>query len=252
MEVRMSRFDLQKRRNMASWDRALSLGVGAVFVTYASKRRNGRGMAALAGAALIARAASGFCPGYAAVGIRSRRDAPERVLSGSGGLHLKESVTIARPVSEVFSFWRTFENLPAFVTHLTSVESLDDRRSRWTFRGPAGVRVKWDAIVINEIEDELIAWKSLPGADVVSAGSVSFTSARHGSVEVTVSMQYAPPAGKVGAAMAWLMGLVPASELREDLRRLKHLLEAGEVPSTAGQSAGARSRGFRALRQVAS
>jgi len=248
----MFKFDLKKHRNMADWDRVLSLGVGAALVAYASKRRGWRGPAALTGAALIARAASGFCPGYAAVGVRSRRDAPERVLSGSGGLHLKESVTIARPVSEVFSFWRSFDNLPTFVSHLTSVEPLDDRRSRWTFRGPAGVPVRWDAIVINEIIDELIAWKSLPGADVVSAGSVSFKPVRRGSTELTVSMQYAPPAGKVGAAVAWLMGSAPGSDLREDLRRLKRLLEAGEAPSTAGQPAGARSIGFRALKQVAS
>jgi len=198
------------------------------------------------------RGASGFCPAYFATGIRSRRDAPERALSGSRGLNLKESVTIARPVSEVFRFWKTLDNLPLFITHLEAVEALDDQRSRWTFRGPAGVTVRWDATVINEIEDKLIAWKSLPGADVVSAGSVSFAPARRGGTELTVSMQYSPPAGKVGAAVAWVMGRAPASELREDLRHLKNLLEAGEMPSTEGQPAGARSRRFRLLEQVAS
>jgi uncharacterized membrane protein len=245
-------FDLRTHRNMAGWDRAVSLGIGTALLVHAWRRRSWRGPTGTTGATLIARGASGFCPGYAAAGIRSRRDAPERVLSGSGGLSLKESVTIARPVSEVFRFWRDFDNLPRFITHLASVEPLDDLRSRWTFRGPAGVTVRWDATIINEIDDQLIAWKSLPGADVVSAGSVSFRPARRGGTELTVSMQYAPPAGKAGAAMAWLMGRGSASELREDLRNLKHLMEAGEQPSTDGQPTGARSRRFRAVEQVAS
>ena len=245
-------FNLHRHRNMAGWDRALSLGVGTALLVHAWKRRSWVGPTGTAGAALVMRGASGFCPGYAAVGIRSRRDDPERVLSGSGGLNLKESVTIARPVSEVFWFWRNVDNLPQFISHLESVEALDDLRSRWTFRGPAGVAVRWDATIINEIDDRLIAWKSLPGADVVSAGSVTFRPARRGGTEVTVSMQYAPPAGKAGAALAWLMGRTPAAELREDLRHLKHLLEAGEMPSTEGQPAGARSRRFRVLEQVAS
>jgi uncharacterized membrane protein len=245
-------FDLHTNRNMAAWDRALSVGVGTALLVHAWKRKSWRGTTGTAGATLIARGASGFCPGYAAAGIRSRRDTPERVLSGSGGLQLKESVTIARSPSEIFRFWRNFDNLPRFVTHLTSVERLDDTRSRWTFSAPGGKAVRWDATIINEIDDELLAWKSLPGADVVSAGSVSFKPARRGGTEVTVSMQYAPPAGKVGAAVAWLMGRGGASELREDLRRLKHLMEAGELPSTDGQPAGARSRRFRIVEQVAS
>jgi uncharacterized membrane protein len=245
-------FDLHTNRNMAGWDRAVSLGVGTALLVHAWKRRNLRGAAGTAGATLLARGASGFCPAYAATGIRSRRDVPERVLSGSGGVNLKESMTVARPPSEVYRFWRNLDNLPSFLTNLVSVEQLDDTRSRWTFRGPGGKNVRWDAVIINEIENELIAWKSLPGADVVSAGSVSFTPARHGGTAVTVTMQYAPPAGKVGAAMAWLMGRGGASEVREDLRRLKQILETGELPSTEGQPTGARSRRFRVVGQVAS
>jgi uncharacterized membrane protein len=112
--------------------------------------------------------------------------------------------------------------------------------------------LRWDAVVINKIQDELIAWKTLAGADVVSAGSVAFKPARRGGTEVTVTMQYDPPGGKAGAAIAWLVGRAPASEVREDLRRVKQHLEAGEIPTTDGQPNGARSRTFRFAEQVAS
>jgi uncharacterized membrane protein len=120
------------------------------------------------------------------------------------------------------------------------VQLLDDGRSHWIVRGPAGVPLEWDAEIINEIDGELIAWRSLPGADVASAGSVRFHSIGRHRTEVVVTLQYDPPGGKTGATLAWLSGQSPASQLRADLRRLKQLMETGEVPTVAGQPAGER------------
>ena len=97
--------------------------------------------------------------------------------------------------------------------------------------GPAGLAVEWDAEIINEVENKLIAWRSLPGSDVVTAGSVNFDAARGGrSTQVSVHLQYAPPAGKAGALVASLFGREPSQTIREDLRHFKQLLEAGEIP----------------------
>jgi uncharacterized membrane protein len=152
-------------------------------------------------------------------------------LSGDRGIHVRESIRLELPVDEVYRFWRRLENLPRFMVNLASVEELDDRRSHWTARGPGGLRLEWDAEIINDIENELIAWRSLPDADVVSAGSVRFDRVRNGqSSQVTVHLQYAPPAGRTGAFVSRLAGREPSQTIREDLRRLKQLLEAGELP----------------------
>ncbi|MGC4083782.1 MAG: hypothetical protein QM736_17140 [Vicinamibacterales bacterium] len=97
--------------------------------------------------------------------------------------------------------------------------------------GPGGLRVEWTAELINEIENELLAWQSLPGSDIVSAGSVRFKPVRGGrGTQVHVHLQYDSPAGKPGALAAWLVGQEPSQTIREDLRRFKQLLEAHEVP----------------------
>lgn len=236
--------DPRAHRNMAGWDRALSVGAGAALLAYGWRHRFMRGAAASTGISLVARGVTGFCPAYAATGIRSRRDTPEQALSGRRGIHLRDGITIARPPGAVFRFWRNLDNLPLVITGLERIEPLDDERSRWTFRGPAGALVHWDAVTINVVPDELIAWKSLPGADVASAGSVTFKASRRGGTDVTVSMQYAPPAGRLGSAVAWMVGWAPASELREDLRQLKRMLEYGETSAADGRPASAREPRF--------
>ena len=216
-------------RNMNDWERTLSVMVGAALVVRCLRRR--AWMEGASGAALVARGVSGWCPVNAAVGRKRLRDDPRRALAGSRGIRLEDSVTIARPIEDVYTYWRDLTNLPLFMTSLERVDMPDVCRSHWVLRGPGGVRVEWDAEIINEEPPTLLAWQSLPGADMASAGSVTFKPARIGT-EVHVLMQYNPPAGKLGGLVAWLAGQSPASQLREDLRRLKQLLETGEVPTT--------------------
>jgi uncharacterized membrane protein len=109
------------------------------------------------------------------------------------------------------------------------VDITSGRTSHWVLRGPGGIRVAWDAETINEIEPELIAWRSLPGAAVASAGSVRFDPADDGTTTVTVTMQYNPPGGKAGAAFAWLTGHGVSARLREDLDRLRQLMESSDA-----------------------
>src|SRR5262249_46834300 len=152
---------------------------------------------------------------------------------------VEQAVTINRPAADLYRFWRSFENLGRFMAHLESVKDLGNGRSHWVARGPLGTRVEWDAEVYTERPNELIGWRSLPGSGVDAAGRVHFAPARGArGTEVRVSLKSAPPAGKLGAAVAGLFGEAPGSQVREDLRRFKQLMEAGEIPTTAGQPRG--------------
>lgn len=152
---------------------------------------------------------------------------------------LRKSVTIDRPIAEVYAFWRDFENLPRFMNHLKSVTVLDEKRSHWVAKGPAGTEVQWDAEIIEEKPNELISWKSLPGATVQNAGSVRFEPAtgNRGTV-IRVKLQYDPPGGAVGVTIAKLFGEAPEKQIPVDLLRIKQLLETGEIARTEGQPAG--------------
>jgi len=150
------------------------------------------------------------------------------------GIRVEESVFIVRSPEELYRFWRNFENLPRFMSHLKSVQVLDDKRSHWATKGPAGSDVEWDAEVINEIPNELIGWRSVDDSQVSHAGSVHFTRAMRGGTEVKVILRYDPPGGKAGAAIARLFGEDPARQVREDLVTLKLMLESEQRATGRG------------------
>ena len=189
------------------------------------------------------RGATGHCDVYERLGINraehqalelgtgviaDRHSDTRRRLGGSRSTHVVEAVTLKRPIGEVFRFWRDFENLPRFMRHLESVERITDTLSRWRAHGPGGTIVEWTAEIINEVPSKVIGWRSIEGSEVVSAGSVNFDSVGPTQTRVRVRLQYSPPGGKVGAALARLVGRDAATEIREDLRRFKQLIEAGK------------------------
>ena len=171
----------------------------------------------------------------------SARGDTRRRLGGARGIHVEESVTINLPIAEVYRYWRNFENLPTFMRHLESVAMREAGLSHWVAKGPAGMRVEWDARIINEIDNRLIAWQSIEGSTIATAGSVNFDETGHGT-RVRVHFQYSPPGGKLGAAVAYVFGEEPRLQVREDLRRFKQLLETGEIPTIEGQPSGRSSR----------
>jgi uncharacterized membrane protein len=125
--------------------------------------------------------------------------------------------------------------------HLESVAEREEGVSHWVAKGPAGMRVEWDARIINEVHNKVIGWQSLEGSTIATAGSVNFDEDFHGT-RVTVHLQYYPPGGRAGAAIARIFGEEPNQTIREDLRRFKQLMEAGEIPTTDGQPSGRRAR----------
>jgi uncharacterized membrane protein len=155
----------------------------------------------------------------------------------SGRVRVERVTTINKPVHEVYEFWREFQNFPRFMRHIESVEVLGDRRSRWRAKAPAGRTVEWDAEILEDRQDEWIAWRSLPGSQVENSGSVRFAAAPGArGTEVRVQLQYSPPAGRVGRGIAWLFGEEPEQQIHEDLRRFKQLMETGEIPLSDGPS----------------
>jgi uncharacterized membrane protein len=234
--------------NVAGVERWASAIGGAAITAYGIKQLKDRSPAgaalAAAGSALMYRGATGHCPMYSAAGINTAGDraGTREALSGPRGVIVEEVATISAPADRLYAFWRNLEQLPRFMDHLVSVNQIDERRSHWVARAPGKQTVEWDAEIINEIPGELIGWRTLEGADVVSAGSVRFKpAAGNRGTEVRVHLQYDPPAGKVGATVAWLLGHEPTQTIREDLRCFKQLMETGEMATTEGQSRGKQS-----------
>ncbi len=146
------------------------------------------------------------------------------------GMHVLKTITVNRSPEEVYGFWHDFRNLPRFMDHLEDVQVIGERRSHWKAKAPAGRTVEWDAEIVEDRPGELIAWRSLEGADVRNSGSVRFTPApgRRGT-EVRVELHYSPPGGVVGATIAGLFGEEPDQQVNGDLRRFKQVMETGEV-----------------------
>ena len=216
----------------------LACGIGGAALALYGIRRDDWGGAALAllGGALLYRGVTGHSEMYEALNVstagKSRAGWSRDV---HRGLKVQKTVTVNRSPEECYRFWRDFENLPRFMRHLESVQVLDGNRSRWTARAPLGT-VSWDAAIINDVPDELIAWRSLEGADVDNAGSVRFRAVPgNRGTTVTVELNYEPPAGRLGVTIAKLFGEEPEQQVREDLRRFKQVMEAGEVATVQGQ-----------------
>ena len=168
-----------------------------------------------------------------------RQSAMPEDLAGAPA-HARRSITVDRPRAEVFGFWRDFTNFPRFMEHLKSVEMLDAKRSRWRATGPGGSTVEWESQLLEERDGELIAWRSTESSALYNAGTVRFDAAPGGSATVvTVQMEYAPPGGKVGAAIAKLFRKEPGQQIGDDLRRFKQVLETGEVLLSDASAVGA-------------
>jgi uncharacterized membrane protein len=144
---------------------------------------------------------------------------------------VERSITIHKAPEELYRFWRNLENLPRFMSQLTEVRQLDEKRSHWKVKSLAGSNFEWDAEIINEIPNELLAWRSLENSELDHAGSVHFEDDHSsiGASKVTVIMEYRPPAGQIGAEIARMFGQEPAQVIDNDLNRLKQLMESGDI-----------------------
>jgi uncharacterized membrane protein len=229
----------ESENNVGEPERWASVIVGSALSAYGLKSRSLGGLAlAAAGGVLMWRGATGHCPLYGALGISTAEEEVRQVSVPYGkGVRVEKSVTINATPEQLYSFWRNFENLPRFMNNLEAVHVRDGKRSHWVAKGPAGSSVEWEAEIINEIPNELIGWRSIDDSQIDNAGSVHFTPAPGGrGTEVKVVLRYDPPAGKVGATISKILGEDPAANVKEDLRRLKMLVETGEIATAEGPS----------------
>jgi uncharacterized membrane protein len=240
----------RQSRNIGMADRVVSVLAGGALVAYGLQHKKSVRGAALGaiGGTLIWRGAIGFCPVMQALGINTNRRSRGRAASipYELGIRVDASLTIDKPRAEVYRFWRNLENLPRFMQHVESVKEIDNRRSHWVAKAPAGRTVQWEAEIINEVENERIGWRTLPGSDVDNAGSVQFKSTPDGKgTLVQIELQYNPPGGAVGAMVAKLFGEEPSQQIREDLNRFKQLMETGEISLSAPRRNKTTEKGWR-------
>lgn len=208
---------------------------GVALVALAARKRSwGTLSAAVAGAPLLYRGATGSWPVPDAVARR----ASEAVAP----VPIETAVTVNQTAEELYRFWRQLENLPRFMKNLESVTDLGDGRSHWVGKGPLGWKLEWDAELVETRPGQLLSWRSLPGSQVHSAGTVFFDPATGGrGTVVRVSMELQAPGHLLGQAVGKALSSVTKQQVREDLRRFKQLIEAGEVATIDGQPHGVRS-----------
>lgn len=230
-------------KNVSEGERLLSAIGGGALLVYGFRRGSWRGLAlAAAGGEMLWRASTGYCPVYHALGVHTAQRAPGTAVPRELGVRVEQALTINKPAAELYQFWRKVDNLPKFMKHLASVRATGSKHSRWEVKGPLGVKVSWDAEIHHEEENRLIGWRSLPGSQVETAGSVSFRDLGNDrGTEVRVVLQYNPPAGVIGASIAKLFFRDPETQIKDDLRNFKQLMETGEIATTEGQPSGRRS-----------
>jgi uncharacterized membrane protein len=216
--------------NWSAGPRLLAAVGGTVLAIGGLGRRRGLGGALLAimGAGLAARAATN---------IEFRRMVG--VSGGRRAVDIEKAIHIDAPRETVFDLWSDYQNFPHFMSHVEEVRALDETRSHWVVKGPAGAPLEWDAIITEHVRPQVLAWRTEPGAPVQHAGIVRFDDEGDGS-RVSVRMSYHPPGGAVGHAVAKLLGRDPKQEMDADLMRMKAFIETGRAPHDAAARSGNR------------
>jgi len=171
----------------------------------------------------------------------SAAQASQSLIEGKGDHIVGRAVTINKPRSELFAYWRDLTKLPTFMENVERIDVIDNRLSHWVVKAPAGKTVEWDAAITDELQDKFIAWASTEDADVANSGRVDFRDATGGrGTVVTATILYDPPAGMIGKMIAKLFQREPAIQARRDLRRFKQLMETGEISTAARNRAEAQ------------
>jgi uncharacterized membrane protein len=223
----MSVRDKGKEINVADLEHMSALVSGSLMLLGGFRKRGPLGgLMKIGGLAMIYRGQQGYTRLHRMLGITMRD-----VASGIGkyNVRVEAAIDIERPASELYRIWRNLENLPVFMDHLVSVHEVDDLRSIWGARVVGGMVVKWDAEIINDVENKIIAWQSMEGSGIDQAGSVRFEEKANGVTQIRVVLRYDPPAEALGYWLAKLLGSDPQRQINRDLRQFKEIMEAGSL-----------------------
>ena len=231
--------------NVSNAERLVSATAGGALIAYAIKRKDLLGvLLGLVGGGLTIRGATGHCQIYDALDVdTNKKSLSARAKNRASSwleqtVEVEKSVTINKPAAELYKFWRNFENLPQFMDHLEAVKVVDDKHSEWTAKAPLGMQVHWNATITNDVENRRITWQSDKGADVPNHGMVEFMENDGRGTIVKVKLKYEPPAGKLGELAAYFLTEEPDTQVEEDLRNFKRLMETGEIITIEGQTSG--------------
>lgn len=209
--------------NVGALERLASVLLGGYMAVKAS--RKGGFLRTIAGGYLLHRGTTGHCGLYRALGFST---------ATGRGIEVNESITINRPIAEVWSFWRNLENLPEFMEHLQEIKVIDAKRSHWVAAAPGDIKIEWDAEIVGERENDYIAWKSLPYSDIRTQGYVEFDEAPgHRGTEIKVHMLYDLPGASAASGVKRLIENITFRQLRGELMRLKEQLEGTGGPGRA-------------------
>jgi uncharacterized membrane protein len=238
--------EFMQAESISNMERQMLLVSGGVCLVAASRRRSWVGLAlGVLGTGLVYQGVTGRSLVRNVIDARdetavfSPHATSQATAVAPTGIEIRQSITINTPPAEAYQFWRRLENLPRFMEHLASVRPLDDRRSHWVLKAPAGMTLEWDAQIIEDRPNELIAWETLPDTAVQHTGMVWFAPAPgNRGVEVAVFLKYDPPGGIFGEAFAHLTNAITKQQVKEEIRRFKQIMETGEVATIEGQSSG--------------
>jgi len=218
--------------NVSNTERIISAVAGGYLLCNAIAGGKGRLLKTGAGAFLLYRAISGNCPVYSALRKSPLADPVKNIT-------VRTLITVNKPRKEVYAFWRNLENLPLFMKHLKTVQTMDNGRSHWEANIPGlPGPVSWDAEIVKEEDGSLLKWNSLPGATIDNAGKVMFSDAGENGTEVRILITYRAPLGPAGEGIARLLNPLFKTMIKEDLRNFRSYIESGEIPTTKGQPSG--------------
>jgi uncharacterized membrane protein len=215
------------KTNWSPTTRLVATAAGGALTVYGVKRKGlmGSAMSSL-GIGVITRALTN---------VEARRIVG--IDGGMRGIDIQKTISVDAPIERVFDYWSHPENFPDFMSHVHEVRKIGDGVYRWTVGGPAGLTAQWDASISDLDLNKLLAWKSLPGAIVRQTGVTRFSVNPDGSTRIDVKMNYNPPAGLLGHAVAELFGVDPKHEMDDDLMRMKSFIETGVHPHDAARHA---------------
>ncbi|WP_141734126.1 SRPBCC family protein [Oligoflexus tunisiensis] len=195
----------------------------------------------LTGAYLVARGLTGHCLIYSAFGIDSTPNGRmhHRGLTDPHPIQLRQTISIAKPVHEVYDFCRNQEHMARSFPTVKQVKKIDDHRSIWMFTDTAElVSFPVTVEITQESEGEQITWTAFPESQFRVNGTLLFRERPHEQeTELTVTVHMIPPGGILGPTlMKWL---TPFSQdaLNEVLHRLKQVLETGTITTSQSRIA---------------
>ena len=214
------------QRTWAPATRFFAAAAGTSMAALGLQRRDLPGMLmTAAGLVLLARAGTN---------LETRRllgIGPER-----RAVDVQKTINIGAPVETVYRFWASYENFPHFMSRVLTVRpSSRPGQSHWTVAGPGGTPIAFDAELTQQIENQVLAWRTIPGSIVGHAGIVRFDPTADGRTRVHIRMSYNPPGGWFGHEVAKAFGVDPKHSLDADLVRMKTLIETGRPPHDAAQ-----------------